>query len=46
MADPKNFDLADEAVGEELADIFALLVRLADQLEIDLPEAVKIERLH
>jgi NTP pyrophosphatase (non-canonical NTP hydrolase) len=34
-----------EAVGEELADIFVYLVRLADQLGIDLPAAVdrKIE---
>lgn len=30
-----------EAVGEELADIFVYLVRLADQLDIDLPEAVE-----
>jgi dCTP diphosphatase len=29
-----------EAVGEELADIFVYLVRLADQLGIDLPAAV------
>ena len=27
-------------MGEELADIFVYLVRLADQLGIDLPEAV------
>jgi len=30
-----------EAVGEELADIFVYLVRLADQLDIDLPAAVE-----
>ena len=29
-----------EKVGEELADIYVYLVRLADQLGIDLPEAV------
>ena len=34
-----------EAVGEELADIFVYLVRLADRLGIDLPAAIdrKIE---
>ena len=30
-----------EAVGEELADIFVYLVRLADQLGVDLPAAVE-----
>jgi NTP pyrophosphatase (non-canonical NTP hydrolase) len=43
LTQEESFNLADkklEAVGEELADIFVYLVRLADQLEIDLPEAV------
>ena len=30
-----------EAVGEELADIFVYLIRLADQLGVDLPAAVE-----
>jgi len=43
LTQDESFNLADEkrqAVGEELADIFVYLVRLADQLGIDLPEAV------
>lgn len=43
LTQDESFNLADEkrqAVGEELADIFVYLVRLADQLDIDLPEAV------
>lgn len=43
LTQDESFNLADkkrEAVGEELADIFVYLVRLADQLDIDLSEAV------
>lgn len=43
LTQDESFKLADkkrQAVGEELADIFVYLVRLADQLDIDLPEAV------
>ena len=43
LTQEESFGLADdkrEAVGEELADIFVYLVRLADQLDIDLPAAV------
>lgn len=43
LTQEESFNLADkkrQAVGEELADIFVYLVRLADQLDIDLPEAV------
>ena len=43
LTQDESFNLADkkrQAVGEELADIFVYLVRLADQLDIDLSEAV------
>ncbi len=48
LTQQESFHLPDdklEKVGEELADIFVYLVRLADQLDIDLPAAVdrKIE---
>ena len=41
LTQDESFKLANEkleAVGEELADIFVYLVRLADQLDIDLSE--------
>ena len=44
LTQEQSFNLANEkleAVGEELADIFVYLVRLADQLDIDLPQAVE-----
>lgn len=44
LTQDESFNLAGEkleAVGEELADIFVYLVRLADQLDIDLPEVVE-----
>ena len=44
LTQEQSFNLASEkleAVGEELADIFVYLVRLADQLDIDLPQAVE-----
>jgi len=44
LTQDESFNLADEkrlAVDEELADIFVYLVRLADQLDIDLSEAVE-----
>ena len=40
LTQEESFGLADdkrEAVGEELADIFVYLVRLADQLDIEMP---------
>ena len=43
LTQDESFNLPDDKlqdVGEELADIFVYLVRLADQLGIDLPEAV------
>lgn len=43
LTQDESFKLVDkkrQAVGEELADIFVYLVRLADQLDIDLSEAV------
>jgi dCTP diphosphatase len=43
LTQEESFNLSDEkleAVGEELADIFVYLVRLADQLDIDLSEVV------
>lgn len=43
LTQEESFNLTDkkqQAVGEELADIFVYLVRLADQLGIDLPEVV------
>ena len=48
LTQKESFSLPDDKlgdVGEELADIFVYLVRLADQLDIDLPAAVdrKIE---
>ena len=48
LTQQESYSLSDdklEKVGEELADIFVYLVRLADQLDIDLPTAVdrKIE---
>ncbi len=44
LTQEESFNLANEkleAVGEELADIFVYLVRLADQLDIDLSQAVE-----
>jgi NTP pyrophosphatase (non-canonical NTP hydrolase) len=44
LTQEQSFNLANEkleAVGEELADIFVYLVRLADQLNIDLSHAVE-----
>ena len=44
LTQEESFNLASEkleAVGEELADIFVYLVRLADQLNIDLSQAVE-----
>lgn len=44
LTQDESFNLADEkleAVGEELADIFVYLVRMADQLDIDLSAAVE-----
>jgi len=44
LTQDESFKLAEEkleAVGEELADIFVYLVRLADQLDIDLSAAVE-----
>lgn len=44
LTQAESFELADdklEKVGEELADVFVYLVRLADQLKIDLPAAVE-----
>lgn len=43
LTQDESFNLSNEkleAVGEELADIFVYLVRLADQLDIDLSAAV------
>lgn len=43
LTQDESFNLADEkrqAVGEELADIFVYLVRLSDQLGIDLSQAI------
>jgi len=44
LTQEESFNLVNEkleAVGEELADIFVYLVRLADQLDIDLSEVVE-----
>jgi dCTP diphosphatase len=44
LTQEESFNLSTEkleAVGEELADIFVYLVRLADQLDIDLSQAVE-----
>ncbi len=44
LSQDESFNLGEEkleSVGEELADIFVYLVRLADQLDIDLPQAVE-----
>ncbi len=44
LTQEESFNLANEkleAVGEELADIFVYLVRLADQLDIDLAKVVE-----
>ena len=44
LTQEQSFNMANEkleAVGEELADIFVYLVRLADQLDIDLSQAVE-----
>ena len=44
LTQEQSFNLANEkleAVGEELADIIVYLVRLADQLDIDLSQAVE-----
>ena len=44
LTQEESFELAEdklEKVGEELADVFVYLVRLADQLNIDLPAAVE-----
>jgi NTP pyrophosphatase (non-canonical NTP hydrolase) len=48
LTQQESFSLPEdklEKVGEELADIFVYLVRLADQLDIELPAAIdrKIE---